>query len=210
MLHVVLGLLAVALSGVSSGVTVVFSDELAKPASLALTQQQYKKSYFGTCSYIPALFGLYIASHIIRHAVDNTYKPPASALAPGIQGSRQLQRKRASPRQSQQSSSSSTNGNAANPATACPNTAGTGGSSASSAVETAAVVQVEATGRRDSNSSSRQFSASSPLSSNVLSTPVAASTTAVLCGDEAGPASSVLTSFELAQGVGMGFDGQGI
>jgi hypothetical protein len=74
MLHVVLGLLAVALSGVSSGVTVVFSDELAKPASLALTQQQYKKSYFGTCSYIPALFGLYIASHIIRHAVDNTYQ----------------------------------------------------------------------------------------------------------------------------------------
>lgn len=209
MLHVVLGLLAVALPGVSSGVTVVFSDELAKPASLALTQQQYKKSYFGTCSYIPALFGLYIASHIIRHAVDNTYKPPASTLAPGIQGSRQLQRKRASPRQSQQTSSS-TNGNAANPATACPNTAGTGGSSASSAVETAAVVQVEAIGRRDSNSSSRQFSASGPLSSNELSTPVAASTTAVLCGDEAGPASSVLTSFELAQGVGMGFDGQGI
>eukprot|EP00879_Flechtneria_rotunda_P032328 GHRR01035515.1.p1 GENE.GHRR01035515.1~~GHRR01035515.1.p1 ORF type:complete len:344 (+),score=151.81 GHRR01035515.1:880-1911(+) len=68
-------------AGVSSGVTVVFSDELAKPASLALTQQQYKKSYFGTCSYIPGLFGLYIASHIIREVVDSTYKAPAPALA---------------------------------------------------------------------------------------------------------------------------------
>lgn len=66
-------------AGVSNGVTVVFSDELAKPASLALTQQQYKKSYFGTSSYIPALFGLYIASHVIRDVVEGSYKLPAAA-----------------------------------------------------------------------------------------------------------------------------------
>lgn len=67
-------------AGVASGVTVVFSDEPAKPASLALTQQQYKRSYFGTSSYIPALFGLYIASHIIRQVVEGQgYKLPKAA-----------------------------------------------------------------------------------------------------------------------------------
>lgn len=68
-------------AGITHGVTVVFSDELAKPASLALTQQQYKKSYFGTCSYIPALFGLYMASHVIRDVVDSRYKVPNSAAS---------------------------------------------------------------------------------------------------------------------------------
>jgi hypothetical protein len=62
-------------AGVARGITVVFSDEPARPASLALTDQQYKKSYYGTCSYIPGLFGLYIASHIIRRAVEpDAYK----------------------------------------------------------------------------------------------------------------------------------------
>lgn len=60
-------------AGVVSGITVVFSDEPAKPASLALTQQQYKRSYFGTSSYIPAIFGLYIASHVIRLVVEPGY-----------------------------------------------------------------------------------------------------------------------------------------
>lgn len=68
-------------SGVTSGITVVFSDELARPASLALTEQKYKKSYFGTCSYIPALFGLYIASHVIRHVVEDGYQVQAPTPA---------------------------------------------------------------------------------------------------------------------------------
>lgn len=70
-------------AGVSSGVTVVFSDELAQPASLALTEQQYKRSYFGTSSYIPALFGLYIASHVIRTVVEEGYqlRRPASSTS---------------------------------------------------------------------------------------------------------------------------------
>jgi hypothetical protein len=73
-------------AGVSSGVTVVFSDEPAQPASLALTEQQYKRSYFGTSSYIPALFGLYIASHVIRTVVEQGYqlRRPARSVGSGV------------------------------------------------------------------------------------------------------------------------------
>lgn len=61
-------------AGVNSGIAVVFSDEPAQPASLALTEQQYKRSYFGTSSYIPGLFGLFIASHVIRSVVEPGYR----------------------------------------------------------------------------------------------------------------------------------------
>ena len=68
--------------GVRSGVTVVFSDELAKKSSLALTDQQYKKSYYGTISYIPALFGLHMAAHVVQSVVDPTGYKPAMVKSP--------------------------------------------------------------------------------------------------------------------------------
>jgi hypothetical protein len=69
-------------AGLTTGVTVVFSDEPARPASLALTQQQYKRSYFGTCSWMPALFGLHIAAHIVREVADGgAYRGPARGAA---------------------------------------------------------------------------------------------------------------------------------
>lgn len=40
--------------GVRDSVTAVWSDEPVVRASLAMTEQRFKKSYFGTISYIPA------------------------------------------------------------------------------------------------------------------------------------------------------------
>lgn len=49
-------------------VRAVFSSEIQKKDSLAMTDgSDYKKSYYGTCSYIPALFGLRGAAEVIRH-----------------------------------------------------------------------------------------------------------------------------------------------
>ncbi len=40
--------------GISGGIVAVWSDEPVQYASLALTQQRYKKSFYGTISYVPA------------------------------------------------------------------------------------------------------------------------------------------------------------
>lgn len=56
--------------GVRRGVTVVFSSELVDPATCMLTEgSRFKKSFYGTISYIPALFGLHMASVVVREAV---------------------------------------------------------------------------------------------------------------------------------------------
>jgi tRNA threonylcarbamoyladenosine dehydratase len=55
--------------GVRKGVTAVFSSELVNKENCALTDGRYKKSYYGTISYIPAIFGLYMASVAIRETV---------------------------------------------------------------------------------------------------------------------------------------------
>lgn len=60
--------------GVRRGVTVAWSDEPAAPAALALARggdNPFKKSYYGTCSYMPALFGLLMASHVLRCALPS-------------------------------------------------------------------------------------------------------------------------------------------
>ncbi len=55
--------------GVYSGVMAVFSEEVANRASIKETDgSNYKKSFYGTISYIPALFGLNMASWVIRDA----------------------------------------------------------------------------------------------------------------------------------------------
>ncbi|APD07845.1 E1 ubiquitin-activating enzyme [Flavobacteriaceae bacterium UJ101] len=52
---------------VDKGVRCVFSTELVREESLCLTDgSNFKQSYYGTNSYMPALFGLYAASEVIR------------------------------------------------------------------------------------------------------------------------------------------------
>ena len=55
--------------GIYSGVMAVFSDEVPNRESIKETDgTQYKRSFYGTISYIPALFGLQMASWVIRDA----------------------------------------------------------------------------------------------------------------------------------------------
>jgi tRNA A37 threonylcarbamoyladenosine dehydratase len=53
--------------GISAYFPVVFSSEPVIEGSMQLTTgAAYKKSYYGTISYLPALFGIYMSSHVIR------------------------------------------------------------------------------------------------------------------------------------------------
>lgn len=53
---------------IHKGVRCVFSNELQKEDSLEMTDGSgYKKSFYGTISYIPALFGLYAAAEVINY-----------------------------------------------------------------------------------------------------------------------------------------------
>lgn len=52
-------------------VRAVFSSEMQDKDSLAMTDGTgYKRSYYGTSSYIPALFGLHGAAEVIRHLTE--------------------------------------------------------------------------------------------------------------------------------------------
>lgn len=63
---------------INKGIRCVFSNELQSEDSLKLTDgSNYKRSFYGTISYIPAIFGLYAAAEVIQHlikkeSVDNT------------------------------------------------------------------------------------------------------------------------------------------
>lgn len=53
--------------GIRKGIIAVFSEEIQPKEALRLTDgKNYKKSFYGTISYMPALFGLTIASEVIR------------------------------------------------------------------------------------------------------------------------------------------------
>lgn len=53
--------------GVRRGIMVVYSNEVVPEDAVIITEgEQNKKSNVGTVSYMPAMFGCYIASHIIR------------------------------------------------------------------------------------------------------------------------------------------------
>jgi tRNA A37 threonylcarbamoyladenosine dehydratase len=57
------------LEGIYGGVMTVFSEEKPVRESVKLTEGlNYKRSFYGTISYIPALFGLNMASWVIRDA----------------------------------------------------------------------------------------------------------------------------------------------
>lgn len=53
--------------GLNKGIPVVFSTEIANPeAIIEVTNEQCKRSTAGTVSYMPAIFGCYLASYVIR------------------------------------------------------------------------------------------------------------------------------------------------
>ena len=55
---------------IDKGIKVVFSSEIQQQHSLKKTDgKNYKKSFYGTNSYMPGLFGLYAAETVIRHLV---------------------------------------------------------------------------------------------------------------------------------------------
>ncbi|PNH08280.1 hypothetical protein TSOC_005187 [Tetrabaena socialis] len=57
--------------GIREGVTVVFSTEPSRRSSLALAAPgRFKRSYYGTISYLPAIFGLQIAAHLLNAITD--------------------------------------------------------------------------------------------------------------------------------------------
>lgn len=54
------------------GIKVVYSDEVVSKEKMELTDgSNYKKSYYGTVSYMPAMFGLTMASYVIRKIVNS-------------------------------------------------------------------------------------------------------------------------------------------
>lgn len=58
--------------GVRRGVTVVFSSERVDRSTCMLTEgNRFKKSFYGTISYIPALFGLHMASVVVQDVARN-------------------------------------------------------------------------------------------------------------------------------------------
>lgn len=57
--------------GVRTGLPTVFSPEPADPKSLRYTDgRNYKRSFYGTISYMPSLFGLHAAAWVIRDIID--------------------------------------------------------------------------------------------------------------------------------------------
>jgi len=56
--------------GIRDRVMTVFSEEIQSPQGLALTDgSHYKRSYYGTISYMPAIFGMTMASYVIRRLI---------------------------------------------------------------------------------------------------------------------------------------------
>lgn len=56
--------------GVNRGIPVVFSTEMADPEAVTDVEgEQYKHTTTGTVSYMPAMFGCFLASHVIRNLI---------------------------------------------------------------------------------------------------------------------------------------------
>ncbi|AQX04481.1 thiamine biosynthesis protein ThiF [Elizabethkingia meningoseptica] len=61
--------------GINKGFRCVFSTELQREDSLKMTDgSNFKKSFYGTISYLPAIFGLYAASEVIRYLIEDRVK----------------------------------------------------------------------------------------------------------------------------------------
>lgn len=58
--------------GIRKGLTVVYSTEVVNKSVVIPTEgEMYKQSTTGTISYLPALFGCFLASHVIREIIKN-------------------------------------------------------------------------------------------------------------------------------------------
>ena len=58
--------------GINKGFRCVFSTEIQREDRLKMTDgSNYKKSFYGTISYMPAIFGLYAASEVIRYLIQD-------------------------------------------------------------------------------------------------------------------------------------------
>ena len=58
--------------GITKGFRCVFSTEIQKEESLKLTDgSNFKKSFYGTISFMPALFGLNAAAEVINFLLKN-------------------------------------------------------------------------------------------------------------------------------------------
>jgi tRNA A37 threonylcarbamoyladenosine dehydratase len=56
----------------SYGVKVVYSDEPVSKTTMALSPDtMFKKSFYGTISYMPAMFGMTMASYVIRKIINS-------------------------------------------------------------------------------------------------------------------------------------------
>jgi len=52
--------------GIKKGLPVIFSTEIADKNAVVLADEKYKKSMVGTISYLPNVFGCFLASYVIR------------------------------------------------------------------------------------------------------------------------------------------------
>lgn len=58
---------------VDKGVKAVYSEEVQIPESVKVTDgKNFKKSYYGTISYMPAAFGLQAASHVVNFLLKSS------------------------------------------------------------------------------------------------------------------------------------------
>ncbi len=57
-------------AGISKGLKVVFSTEQADRNAVITVEERNKKSTVGTVSYLPTLFGCYLAAHVIEKLTD--------------------------------------------------------------------------------------------------------------------------------------------
>ncbi len=56
--------------GIYKNVKVVFSSEITNPDAVVLSESQNKKSNVGTISYMPPIFGCFVASVVIREIIN--------------------------------------------------------------------------------------------------------------------------------------------
>ncbi len=60
---------------ISKGIKAVFSTEMPDESSLKITDgKNYKKSFYGTNSWMPCLFGLHAAETVVKYLLKNTPK----------------------------------------------------------------------------------------------------------------------------------------
>lgn len=77
--------------GVYKGVKVVFSSEFTNPEAVVLTESQNKKSNVGTISYMPPIFGCFIASVVVRELVKEEKENIPVADQPQEEAGRSIQ-----------------------------------------------------------------------------------------------------------------------